>query len=189
MKNPNRVRNLFPSALLLIAYIATYLISLTIGRPMDQLDFIAAAGTLTGIGVLLNWMPCPYYYALIVFACAAQYLGMMFDFYTLFWWYDIALHFSSGILLTMLGHYLYSLLAQRTGSQKAPVIAALFSVFFAISCAGVWEIYEFLADTFFGLTTQGVGVQDTMEDIIAGSASAALCGEGLYLHLKKSNNG
>ncbi len=185
MKNPNRVRNLIPSVLLLIAYIATYLISLGVGRPMDLLDFIAAAGTLTGVCLLLSWMPWPYYYVLIFFACFAQYLGMMFDFYTLFWWYDIALHFSSGIMLTVLGHYLYTLLARRTSSPQAPVIAVLFSVFFAISCAGVWEIYEFLADTFFGLTAQGVGVEDTMEDIIAGSVSAALCGAGLYLRLRK----
>ncbi len=185
MKNPNRIRNLVPSVLLLIVYVTTYLISLGMGRPIDLLDFIAAAGTLTGVSILLSWMAWPYYYVLIFFACFAQYLGMMFSFYTLFWWYDIALHFSSGIMLTAFGYYFYTLLARRTNSPQAPGIAVLFSVFFAISCAGVWEIYEFLADTFFGLTAQGVGVQDTMEDIIAGSSSAAVCGAGLYLRLRK----
>lgn len=188
LKHKNRFRNILLSVILFVLYTVTYFVSITAGRPMDLLNYIAAAGTVAGICVILFWLPSAYFYTLVLFACVAQYFGMMFDFYTKFPLFDVVLHFFSGLMLAAFGYYLYRLLTQKAKDDHPPLILpVLFSVFFAISCAGIWEIYEFLADTFFGLTAQGTGVRDTMEDIIAGSSSAVLFGmiQCFYLSRKR----
>lgn len=183
-RQKNTIRNLLLSGALLLLYVLTYFLSPFVEHPIDALDFIATAGTITGIGLVLCWMPMPYFYTLAFFCCFAQYFGMMFDGYIIISWYDLALHFTSGIMLGAFGYYLFRLLNKKVSGQLPISIAVLFSVFFAISCAGLWEIYEFLADTFGGLSAQGVGVQDTMEDIIAGTIGAVLYGTGLTFYLK-----
>jgi len=178
MKCKNRIINLVASGGLVLLYTVTYLLSLLTAHPIERLDYIATAGVVVGVAVLLNRIPVFHYIAILVFGIAAQYFGMMFSFYHTVWWYDLAVHFSSGILLGSIGRLFFSFLFRREES-KPPLLAVIaFSVFFGIACAGLWEIYEYVADTFFGLTSQqGMGqtaLHDTMQDIIAGSVGTLL---------------
>lgn len=192
MKNPARFKNLVLSGALLLLYLVTHIISLFNSQPIDLLNLIATVGVLTGVTLFLSWMPSAYYAAIVLFACAAQYFGMMFDFYHTFWWYDIIVHFFSGILLSSLGYFLFRLLTKKIEAVFPIAIPVLFAVFFAIACAGLWEIYEYCADTFFGLQSQSSAVQsaidDTMQDIIAGTLSAICYGAGLAFCLRRKNS-
>ena len=181
MKDNRIIKNIALSAFLLIIYIVTYFLAPEYGISIEPIDFFTAAGCIIGICLLFFRLPSAYYYVLALFACAAQYFGMMFHFYERFSFFDLLLHFSSGFLLTMYGNYFCRFLVKKYSHPGIPaVITVLFSVFFAVTGAVIWEIYEFLADRFLGMTSQGIGVADTMEDLIAGSLSAVICGILLF---------
>ena len=186
MKDNRIIKNIALSAFLLIIYIVTYFLAPEYGISIEPIDFFTAAGCIIGICLLFFRLPSAYYYVLALFACAAQYFGMMFHFYERFSFFDLLLHFSSGFLLTMYGNYFCRFLVKKYSHPGIPaVITVLFSVFFAVTGAVIWEIYEFLADRFLGMTSQGIGVADTMEDLIAGSLSAVIC--GILLFFLRSN--
>ena len=187
MKDNRIIKNIALSAFLLIIYIVTYFLAPEYGISIEPIDFFTAAGCIIGICLLFFRLPSAYYYVLSLFACAAQYFGMMFHFYERFSFFDLLLHFSSGFLLTMYGNYFCRFLVKKYSHPGIPaVITVLFSVFFAVTGAVIWEIYEFLADRFLGMTSQGIGVADTMEDLIAGSLSAVICGILLFFLRSKT---
>ena len=187
MKDNRIIKNIALSAFLLIIYIVTYFLAPEYGISIEPIDFFTAAGCIIGICLLFFRLPSAYYYVLALFACAAQYFGMMFHFYERFSFFDLLLHFSSGFLLTMYGNYFCRFLVKKYSHPGIPaVITVLFSVFFAVTGAVIWEIYEFLADRFLGMTSQGIGVADAMEDLIAGSLSAVICGILLFFLRSKT---
>ena len=187
MKDNRIIKNIALSAFLLIIYIVTYFLAPEYGISIEPIDFFTAAGCIIGICLLFFRLPSAYYYVLALFACAAQYFGMMFHFYERYSFFDLLLHFSSGFLLTMYGNYFCRFLVKKYSHPGIPaVITVLFSVFFAVTGAVIWEIYEFLADRFLGMTSQGIGVADTMEDLIAGSLSAVICGILLFFLRSKT---
>lgn len=187
MKDNRIIKNIALSAFLLIIYIVTYFLAPEYGISIEPIDFFTAAGCIIGICLLFFRLPSAYYYVLALFACAAQYFGMMFHFYERFSFFDLLLHFSSGFLLTMYGNYFCRFLVKNYSHSDIPaVITVLFSVFFAVTGAVIWEFYEFLADRFLGMTSQGIGVADTMEDLIAGSLSAVICGILLFFLRSKT---
>lgn len=187
MKDNRIIKNIALSAFLLIIYIVTYFLAPEYGISIEPIDFFTAAGCIIGICLLFFRLPSAYYYVLALFACAAQYFGMMFHFYERFSFFDLLLHFSSGFLLTMYGNYFCRFLVKKYSHPGIPaVITVLFSVFFAVTGAVIWEIYEFLADRFLGMTSQGIGVADTMEDLIASSLSAVICGILLFFLRSKT---
>jgi len=187
LKDNRIIKNIALSAFLLIIYIVTYFLAPEYGISIEPIDFFTAAGCIIGICLLFFRLPSAYYYVLALFACAAQYFGMMFHFYERFSFFDLLLHFSSGFLLTMYGNYFCRFLVKKYSHPGIPaVITVLFSVFFAVTGAVIWEIYEFLADRFLGMTSQGIGVADTMEDLIAGSLSAVICGILLFFLRSKT---
>ena len=155
MKDNRIIKNIALSAFLLIIYIVTYFLAPEYGISIEPIDFFTAAGCIIGICLLFFRLPSAYYYVLALFACAAQYFGMMFHFYERFSFFDLLLHFSSGFLLTMYGNYFCRFLVKKYSHPGIPaVITVLFSVFFAVTGAVIWEIYEFLADRFLGMTSQ-----------------------------------
>ena len=187
MKDNRIIKNIALSAFLLIIYIVTYFLAPEYGISIEPIDFFTAAGCIIGICLLFFRLPSAYYYVLALFACTAQYFGMMFHFYERFSFFDLFLQFSSGFLLTMYGNYFCRFLVKKYSHPGIPaVITVLFSVFFAVTGAVIWEIYEFLADRFLGMTSQGIGVADTMEDLIAGSLSAVICGILLFFLRSKT---
>ena len=100
--------------------------------------------------------------------------------------YDLLLHFSSGILLVLVGDLLLTWLINRYQLSQLPTtFVVCFTLFFAIAAAGLWEVYEFCGDTFFHLQAQGGSLTDTMTDIIAGTIGAVFGVAVLVLSLRK----
>lgn len=103
----------------------------------------------------------------LIFLFGSQFLGNIMNWYDFGWW-DKVMHFMSGGILAFIALVLYEGLVLRNGGHDlAPWFVFLFTASLAAFAGVLWEIYEFSADNLFGTTLQGVGVFDTMTDLIA----------------------
>ncbi len=120
------------------------------------------------------WIPLEYEVMAILFVFAALFLGEFRSYYERFWWWDIALHGTSGLLLGILGFLLVYVLNESKWNDihLRPGFVALFAFMFAVTGGTLWEIFEFGMDQLFGLTMQKPmlgdpsGLTDTMWDLI-----------------------
>jgi hypothetical protein len=106
-------------------------------------------------------------FSYLVFIFGAQFLGTILDWYGIHWW-DTFMHLISGGILAFVALDLYErAVYKNAGKDSDPWFVFLFA--FAIPGIGgvLWEIYEFITDNIFGTTLQGVGVTDTMTDLIS----------------------
>src|SRR5690606_11091243 len=114
----------------------------------------------------------------LIFIFASLFLGEVRGYYIRYWWWDIALHTASGLLLGIWGFLLVYVLneSQDIEMQMKPRFVALFAFFFAVGCGALWEIFEFAMDQLFGMNMQKPmlndpsGLTDTMWDLKIGRA-------------------
>lgn len=119
-------------------------------------------------------LPAEFHLMAVLFTFASLYLGEIQQFYEQFWWWDIALHTSAGILMGILGFLLVYLLNEthRVDLQMTPGFIAFFAFLFAITIGTVWEIFEFAGDQLLDTSMQKPmlgdpsGLTDTMWDMI-----------------------
>jgi uncharacterized membrane protein YjdF len=117
----------------------------------------------------------------LVFVYASLFLGEVMNYYERFWWWDIALHASSGLLLGIVGFLLVYVLNEndQVDLHMQPRFVALFAFLFAVAVGALWEIFEFAMDQLFGLNMQKPmfgdpsGLTDTMWDLIVDTLGAA----------------
>lgn len=122
----------------------------------------------------------------MVFLFAANFLGELFEFYYIFWWWDIFLHALSGVFLGFAGFIVVFMLngSPNIGVKLSPFFIALFAFCFAVSLGVIWEVYEFIMDSFFGMNMQKSGLVDTMWDLITNSVGALFAAIMSYIYLK-----
>ena len=138
------------------------------------------------------FIPAEFEVLAIAFVFAALFLGEVRGYYTRFWWWDIALHTFSGLLLGMIGFLLVHLLneTEDVDMHMKPGFVAFFAFLFAVGIGTVWEIFEYGMDTLFGLDMQKAmwsdpsGLTDTMWDLIVDVAGAAVISTLGYGYLK-----
>jgi hypothetical protein len=131
----------------------------------------------------------------VAFIFASLFLGESRDFYNKFWWWDIALHTTSGVLLGILGFLLVYVLNEtpRVDLHMRPGFVAFFAFCFALSVGTVWEIFEFAMDQFFGMSMQTPmlddpsGLTDTMIDLIVDALGAMVVSIAGYFYMKHGN--
>lgn len=113
-------------------------------------------------------------YVLFIFGC--QWLGTYLRFYDIFFWWDILLHFTSGILLGYIGLILIFTLDQKRllFQNQAYEIIIIFTMLTALSGSVIWEIMEYSSDSLFGSFTQLGSLGDTMQDMIYGTVGGIL---------------
>lgn len=132
----------------------------------------------------------------IAFVFASLFLGEIHGYYTRYWWWDIALHTGSGILLGIVGFLLVHLLneTEDIGVHLKPGFVALFAFLFAVGMGALWEIFEFGMDRFFGTNMQKQmlsdpsGLTDTMWDLIVDTLGAMVIAVLGYGYIKKARN-
>ena len=125
-------------------------------------------------------IPAEFQLLAVLFAFAALFLGEIRDYYERIWWWDIALHTSSGLLLGVLGFLLVYVLNEneRIDLHMRPRFVALFAFVFALAVGGVWEIFEYAMDRLAGTNMQkpmfgdASGLTDTMWDLIVDGLGA-----------------
>jgi len=128
----------------------------------------------------------------VIFVFAALFLGEIRDYYDRFWWWDIALHTTSGFLLGILGFLLVYVLNEdsRINLKMQPRFVALFAFIFAVAIGVFWEIFEFIADRLAGTTMQKPmlgdpsGLTDTMWDLIVDVLGAATISVTGWWHME-----
>ena len=133
----------------------------------------------------------------ILFIFATLFLGEVRAYYTRFWWWDLALHATAGLLLGLVGFLAVYILNEndRVDLQLRPSFVALFAFFFSVAIGALWEIFEFAMDRTFGLTMQKPmlrdpsGLTDTMWDLIVDTLGAAAMSIMGWRYMKGLRNG
>lgn len=129
----------------------------------------------------------------IAFIFASLFLGEVRGYYTRFWWWDMALHTTSGFLLGIIGFLMVHVLneTEEIGLHMKPGFVAFFAFLFAVGFGVVWEIFEFAMDSFFDMNMQKPmlndpsGLTDTMWDLIVDAIGALIIAIIGYFYIKK----
>ena len=128
----------------------------------------------------------------LVFLYLAMFLGTANHFYDQFWWWDNMSHSFSGVVFADLGFLIARYLTQEIRKNIATignakrllvsykVLVVLFAFCFAVTSGAIWEIYEFSMDKTFGTLYQGIGIDDTMIDIILDTLGALAFSIAVY---------
>ena len=118
-------------------------------------------------------------------------LGEAANLYNRIWFYDLILHFSSGILVGLVGFIIIYFFMHTNRLRANPLMAVVFSISFSLAAGAFWEIIEFLIDMTFGFNMQKVetGIVDTMSDLIVDLLGACIVGFWVYRYLKKNEDG
>lgn len=161
--------------------------------------WLLAIMVVTGAPVVLGHrlpvrIPAEYELLAILFVFGALFLGEFRSYYERFWWWDIALHATSGLLLGILGFLLVYVLNEnkRIDLHMRPGFVALFAFIFALAVGTIWEIFEFAVDQIFGTTMQKPmlgdpsGLTDTMWDLIVDALGALVISAFAWWHMKRS---
>jgi len=116
----------------------------------------------------------------IIFIYVTLFLGEVHGYYIRFWWWDLVLHASAGLLLGILGFLMVYIMNEndKINLELTPGFMALFAFVFAIAFGVLWEIFEFTMDRLFGMNMQKPmfndpsGLTDTMWDLIVDTIGA-----------------
>jgi uncharacterized membrane protein YjdF len=127
-------------------------------------------------------IPAEFQILTVLFVFAALFLGEIRRYYERVWWWDMALHASSGLLLGIFGFLLVYILNQdeRVRLSMRPHFVALFAFMFAVTVGTLWEIFEFAMDSLLGTNMQkpmlgdDSGLTDTMWDLILDALGALI---------------
>lgn len=133
-------------------------------------------------------IPVEFEIFIIIFIYATLFLGEIKNYYIEYWWWDTALHTSSGLAFGLIGFMILFMLYKGEKIKASPKIIAMFSFAFALAIGALWEIVEFTIDqTSGGSHWQGVGVLDTMKDLIVDSLGALVSSIAGYFYLNGKN--
>ena len=124
----------------------------------------------------------------ILFIFLAQFLGSVVCLYNKLWWYDLFVHFLSGIFTS----FFALIIMEWLGVYKNKNIAfnILFMICFTLMIASLWEFVEFASYVFLDLDVQHhltTGVFDTMEDMLVAFLGSIIV-SCVYLFDKRMNN-
>lgn len=143
---------------------------------------------LTFIKVLINKSRIPIStglrFSVLAFIFITMFFANEFKGYSFIPYLDKIEHLSSGVILFYIGSLILELINKNETNKLNVKTIILFSLFFAIAMAGVWEIYEFTTDRLFGLRSQNNSLVDTMGDIICGSIGALFTSIYTYKNFK-----
>lgn len=129
-------------------------------------------------------VPPSFMAAIVLFIAGTLFLGEVFDFYTRFWWWDIAMHGGSAVGFGLIGFVLVFMMFQGDRFAAPPSAMAFFAFCFALAVGALWEIFEFSMDQSFGLNMQKSGLLDTMGDLIVDTLGALVGAASGFLYLK-----
>ena len=142
---------------------------------------------------LVVQIPSEFQVLALAFVFAALFLGEVRSYYDKIWWWDIALHSTSGLLMGILGFlFVYVLNAsQKIAFSMTPRFVALFAFMFAVAVGALWEIFEFSMDSILGARMQKAmfndpsGLTDTMWDMIVNTIGAGFISTLGWWYMKR----
>lgn len=124
----------------------------------------------------------------VLFMIATLTLWSYYDFYEKFSWWDDILHFFYGFWFSFIWYIIIQYISIKKWIQNEIFIVIIFSFCFSVSWWAIWEIYEYLIDTYFWMNMQRTEiwtwVTDTMHDIILETFAALITNIYIYIYLK-----
>lgn len=114
-------------------------------------------------------LPASFQYYAVIFIILALYFGEFLKFYTIFWWWDLFLHFTFGCYGVIIFIHLLKGIIQKTNSisiRRFAIFSVISAFCFSISLGTLWEIAEFLSDYFLKTNTVNGGLEDTATDLM-----------------------
>lgn len=117
-------------------------------------------------------LPIEYDFVLVIFMYLAVFLGKVGLAYERFWWWDAALHTSSGFILAFIGFLILYVNIQQKKIQASPLLIGLIIFSLALATGALWEVYEFGYDIIFHGNAQRGSLHDTMWDLIVDGLGA-----------------
>lgn len=124
--------------------------------------------------------------SIILYASFA--LGEARDFYEKIWWWDLALHGLSALMLGIIGFLIIYVFYMTNRIHVAAGWIATITFALAVTVGVFWEIFEFMMDLLFGLNMQKSGLADTMTDLMIDAAGAALAAILGYFYVKDQDS-
>jgi hypothetical protein len=120
----------------------------------------------------------------LVYLFLGTYLGSFKSFFEEIWWWDILLHLLMGINIALISFaIIFRLKEIKAHVQLSPFMIAFFSFAISMAAGGIWEIIEYILDTFFGFELQQPH-PDTMIDLIFVLIGGLIVSAGGYLYAK-----
>ncbi len=129
-------------------------------------------------------LPMAFFAAIVLFLFATLFLGEAFDFYNIFWWWDVAMHASAAIGFGLVGVIIALLMFEGNRYAAPPWAVGLIGLTFAVSIGVLWEVFEYFMDASFGLNMQKSGLQDTMWDLITNAGGGLVGASAGYAYLR-----
>lgn len=135
-------------------------------------------------------IPLPVEFTLLtcLFLFASFALGEVRDFYERIWWWDLALHCTSAMLMGFIGFLAVYVFHMTHRIQVKPFHVAAFTFGFAVTIGTLWEIFEFLMDWYIGTNMQKSGLVDSMTDLIINSFGALVAAVAGYFYVKNGDS-
>ncbi len=138
-------------------------------------------------------IPAEFQVLALLFVFSALFLGEVRSYYDKIWWWDIALHSTSGLLMGILGFLLVYVLnaSEKIAFSMTPRFVAFFAFMFAVAVGALWEIFEFSMDSILGIRMQKAmfgdpsGLTDTMWDMIVNAIGAAFISTLGWWYMKR----
>ena len=115
----------------------------------------------------------------LIFIFMAQYLGELKNYYQKILWWDILLHFLSGIYVVFIALKISENIITKekrvpVSNRRYKILVIIFSFSFSITFGTLWEIFEYIGDVLFKTNMIKGGLNDTATDLIAHVVSALL---------------
>lgn len=123
-----------------------------------------------------------------VFLYASFALGEARDFYERIWWWDLALHGVSALTMGIIGFLGIYVFYMTNRIRIRPGWMATITFALAVSVGTMWEIFEYLADLWLGLSMQKSGLDDTMTDLMINATGAALAALMGYFYVRDEDS-
>lgn len=134
---------------------------------------------------------------LLVFILLSSYIGSSFGFYDRFWWWDKMLHFIFWFCFAFIGYSIIVSILKEKGVKNQLFVTVAFSFCFAVCFGAIWEIIEYFYDKIWLALYWPVvwsplvqtspwlnQIDDTMQDIIIETVSAAVLNTMLYIYYR-----
>tara|TARA_R110002074_G_scaffold3594_26_gene18831 strand:+ start:3050 stop:3703 length:654 start_codon:yes stop_codon:yes gene_type:complete len=134
-------------------------------------------------------LPLPFLVATTLFFFASIFLGEAFDFYERLWWWDLALHASAAVGFGLTGFLFVFMLFDGDRLAAPPSAIAFITFCVAMTVGAIWEVFEFMMDTSFGLNMQKSGLNDTMIDLILNAVGGLIASLTGYVYLVHNSAG
>lgn len=125
-------------------------------------------------------------FILITFGFLGYFLGFQVHLYKITNWYDIFVHFISGIYISLISIYILDKF--KMFNKKNIIFNIVFITLFVLSISVLWEVIEYFVDNIFNSDMQrkATGVNDTMKDIICAFLGSLLFNVSFYYEYKNN---